>query len=459
MRENMPADEMTMSDVVISVSDVSKIYKLYPSHQDRLKEALHPFRKHYHEQFSVLSGVSFEIRRGESVGILGRNGAGKSTLLQLIAGVLNPTGGIIRVVGKVAALLELGAGFNPDLTGRENVILASTIQGIAENEIAERVSAVEAFADVGVFFDQPMKVYSSGMYARVAFANAIHVDPDVLIVDEILGVGDAKFQEKCYSKIQSMREAGVCILFVSHSTDVVQRNCQKALLLENGKIVAKGAADVVVAVYHDLLYGSGCAKQQEVAEIPKQLRTTQSASFNFELENYLDELRLSGDEALCRSFHYYNTNERRFGNGDAKITDFLITADGRANLTVLSGNEALSIYLKVRFMKEITRPELGWAVASPEGIVIAGSNTALSDIELPKVKAGETCIYEVVIQPMLCGGDYFLNFGIGEIINGAWSFLDNRKAVAHLSVAHQNKATGFFNVPFKCLVISGTDNL
>jgi ABC-type polysaccharide/polyol phosphate transport system ATPase subunit len=249
-------DKVSMSDVVISVSGVSKTYRLYPSHQDRLKEALHPFRKRYHQEFSALCNVSFEIRRGESVGILGRNGAGKSTLLQLLAGVLSPTSGTIKVAGKVAALLELGAGFNPDLTGRENVILASTIQGIAESEIDKRVDEVEEFADVGVFFDQPMKVYSSGMYARVAFANAINVNPDVLIVDEILGVGDAKFQEKCYNKISALRDEGVCILFVSHSTEVIQRNCPNAFLLENGKVVAQGATASVVAAYHDLLYGA-----------------------------------------------------------------------------------------------------------------------------------------------------------------------------------------------------------
>jgi len=373
------AEEIPRTDVVISVSDVGKTYRLYPSHQDRLKEALHPFRKHYHEAFSALSGVTFDIRRGQSVGILGRNGAGKSTLLQLIAGVLSPSSGTIRVAGKVAALLELGAGFNPDLTGRENVILASTIQGIPEKEIAERVVAVETFADVGIFFDQPMKVYSSGMYARVAFGNAIQVNPDVLIIDEILGVGDAKFQEKCYNKIRNLREAGVCILFVSHSTEVIQRNCELAMLLEGGKLLRYGPADATVAAYHDLLYG---AKNTMVAvsenAAPASDAPASSSQANTAMrDGELAALIEANELPLYRGRPYYNQNERRIGNRDAEIVDFLVLADGKSQFGILTGNETLNIYIKIKFRRNIDVPQTGWALVSTEGIVIAGSNTVM----------------------------------------------------------------------------------
>lgn len=444
------------SDLAISVADVYKTYRLYPSHQDRLKEALHPFRKRYHREFSALSGISFDIRKGESVGILGRNGAGKSTLLQLIAGVLTPTSGTISVNGRVAALLELGAGFNPDLTGRENVILASTIQGVAEDAIPDRVAAIEEFADVGVFFDQPMKIYSSGMYARVAFANAINVNPDILIVDEILGVGDAKFQEKCYSKIRSLREQGVCILFVSHSTEVVQRNCESAILLESGNVVKYGPADAVIAIYHDLLYGSGATLKNNGKNSESHNKIASASSFltgnlpGSELVNFLQ----NGAEPWYQRSGLYNPNERRFGNGDAEIVDFFVTADGHANFDVLSGNESLAIYIKVKFNKYIAQPEIGWAVVSPEGIVLSGSNTAMTKVTLPQTVSGEIRAYEIKLQPTLCGGDFFLNLGVGERVGKTWTFLDNRRAIIHLTVAHQESASGFFNIPFKCKPIS-----
>jgi lipopolysaccharide transport system ATP-binding protein len=399
--------------------------------------------------------VSFEIYRGEAVGIMGRNGSGKSTLLQVICSVMQPTAGEVQANGRISALLELGAGFNPEFTGRDNVLLHGAILGLSRKDMLDRLPEIEAFADIGEFFDQPMRVYSSGMFARVAFASAIHVNPDVLIVDEILGVGDAKFQEKCYNRIRALRDRGVCILFVSHSTEAIQRNCNTALLLDSGKIVARDSVDAVIAAYHDLLYGSGHGEKLETnALAPEQKHAVlidhHNSTGDIELQNFLD-----GDIGpLCKKFQYYNSHERRLGNREAEIADFLITADGHADFNVLSGNEEIKIYVKVRFTREIGRPELGWAIVSPEGIVITGSNTAMSEIPLPEARPGETWVYAVSMQPALCGGDYFINFGIGEIINGTWTFLDNRRAAAHLSVAHRGKSTGFFDLSFKCEVIS-----
>jgi lipopolysaccharide transport system ATP-binding protein len=456
MLESSVSGERIVGEVVISVSYVCKTYKLYPSHQDRLKEALHPFRKRYHEEFSALHDVSFEIRRGESVGILGRNGAGKSTLLQLIAGVLNPTSGTVRVAGTISALLELGAGFNPDLTGRENVVLANTIQGADKNEIVERVSLVEAFADVGLFFDQPMKVYSSGMYARVAFAHAITVNPDVLIVDEILGVGDAKFQEKCYSRIRAMREAGVCILFVSHSTEIVQRNCDKALLIEGGKLIVNDYADVVIAAYHDLLYGSGLAEEAEkVAMLSlnegRHLLNESGQALSAEATQFLEW----DGEPLCNNFHYYNSDERRFGNGEAEISDMLVVADGKYNFGLLSGTELITIYLKVKFKHSIDSPQVGWAIVSPEGIIISGSNSVSRDVTLPAAEAGEIWTYSISLQTRLSGGEYFINVGVSCFDGQSWTFLDNRRSVLHLSVARSERSSGFIDLPSTCSVIKG----
>lgn len=442
-------------EIAISVRNVAKNYRLYPSHQERLKEALHPFRKRYHEEFWALQDVNFEVFRGQTVGVLGRNGAGKSTLLQLIAGVLTPTSGEISATGRVSALLELGAGFNPDLTGRENVVLSSTIFGVPEAEIPDRVAKVEAFADVGMFFDQPMKIYSSGMYARVAFANAIHVNPDVLIVDEILGVGDAKFQEKCHSKIRALRDTGVCILFVSHSTDVIQRNCETALLLDGGRVVKYGPADAVIATYHDLLYGSRQSGEQKAAELPGDVEKTRRKTEISAQKSELDEFLMDGGEPLYKRFPYYNPYERRFGNGDAKIVDFLVLSDDNPHFNTLTGRERLTIYLKVYFHRTVSIPRIGWAIATSEAIVIVGANTLMKNVPLPAAHEGDTWVYVIKIEPRLCGGEYFLNMGVGEGNGEEWTYLDNRRSLIHLSVAPSPQASGFIEVPASCMVARG----
>ncbi|MFY4728705.1 ABC transporter ATP-binding protein [Nitrospira sp. BLG_2] len=435
---------------------MSKKFRLFASPKERLLEALHPFRKRYHHEFWALRDVSFEVKRGESIGILGRNGSGKSTLLQIICAVMQATSGEVQVNGRVSALLELGAGFNPEFTGRDNIILNGAIMGFSRKEMLRRLPEIEAFADIGEFFDQPVKTYSSGMFARVAFASAIHVDPDVLVVDEILGVGDAKFQEKCYSRIRAMRNKGTCILFVSHSTEAIQRNCNTALLLDSGKIVARDSVDAVIAAYHDLLYGSGLTGECETTVMPTEQKIAVCSNESNQISKieFQEFLEGGSNGPVYKKFQYYNSHERRLGNREAEIVDFLVTIDGYADFNVLSGNEEIKIYLKVRFTREIGRPELGWAIVSPEGIVITGSNTAMSEIPLPEARPGETWVYAVSMQPALCGGDYFINFGIGEIINGTWTFLDNRRAAAHLSVAHRGKSTGFFDLSFKCEVIS-----
>jgi lipopolysaccharide transport system ATP-binding protein len=244
---------VSKSDVVIAVEQVSKVFRLYGAPIDRLKEALHPAGRKYHRDFFALRDVSLQIRRGESAGIIGLNGSGKSTLLQLIAGVLTPTSGQVRVDGKVAALLELGAGFNPEFTGRENAEFQCSIMGFSAADTAERLPRIAAFADIGHFLDQPVKTYSSGMYVRLAFAVAISVDPDVLIIDEALAVGDIRFQTKCLARIREFREQGKTILFVSHDAGAVKSLCDRAFLLDAGELKAAGDPDEVFNFYNSLI--------------------------------------------------------------------------------------------------------------------------------------------------------------------------------------------------------------
>ncbi|WP_420267260.1 ABC transporter ATP-binding protein, partial [Candidatus Magnetominusculus dajiuhuensis] len=195
-------------EIAISVKNVSKKYRLFKSHNERFMEMLHPFKKKYHKEFWALKDVSFDIKRGSTVGIIGRNGSGKSTLLQIICGVLKPTVGEITVNGRISALLELGAGFNPEMTGRQNVIMNGVVHGLSNKEINSKIPEIQEFADIGEFFDQPVKLYSSGMFVRLAFAASVNVDPDILIIDEALAVGDAKFQHKCYNKLMEFQDSG-----------------------------------------------------------------------------------------------------------------------------------------------------------------------------------------------------------------------------------------------------------
>lgn len=238
-----------MNDIAIKVENLTKVYHLYDKPQDRLKEALHPFKKKYHHDFYAIENVSFEVKRGETVGIIGKNGAGKSTLLKMITGVLTPTSGKIEVNGKVASLLELGAGFNPEMTGMENIYLNGTLMGFTEEEMDKKVDAIVEFANIGEFIHQPVKMYSSGMFARLAFSVAINVDADILIVDEALSVGDMLFQAKCISKMSALMEEGMTILFVSHDIHAVRSLCTKGVYLVNGRSVLVGDAGEVVDRY------------------------------------------------------------------------------------------------------------------------------------------------------------------------------------------------------------------
>lgn len=242
------------SEPVIQVAALGKCYHVYEKPRDRLLQMLGGSRRRYYREFWALRDASFSIRRGETVGIIGRNGSGKSTLLQMICGTVTPTTGEVRTAGRVAALLELGAGFNLEFTGRENVLLNAAILGIPRESMAARMRDVESFSELGEFLDQPVKTYSSGMFARLAFSIAIHVDPDIVVVDEALAVGDARFVAKCMRRIRDMQEAGVSILFVSHDTTAVRTLCQRAIWLDGGRVVEDGDVFPVTGRYMEYIF-------------------------------------------------------------------------------------------------------------------------------------------------------------------------------------------------------------
>lgn len=243
-----------MKQIAVSANNISKKFRLFNSPRDRILEALHPFNKKYHKEFWALRDINFEIEKGQTVGIIGRNGSGKSTLLQVICSILKPSSGDVVANGRISALLELGAGFNPEFTGRQNVLMKGMLMGFSAQEMQTRLPEIESFADIGEFIDQPVKIYSSGMYVRLAFAVAINVDPEILIVDEALAVGDAKFQHKCYGKFLEFQAAGKTILFVTHDTGAIVKHCDSAILLERGEIIEIGEPKVITNYYTDLLF-------------------------------------------------------------------------------------------------------------------------------------------------------------------------------------------------------------
>jgi len=261
-------------NIAIKVSNLTKIYHLYDKPQDRLKEALNPFKKSYHHDFYAMNNVSFEIKKGETVGIIGKNGAGKSTLLKMITGVLTPTSGTIEVNGKIASLLELGAGFNPEMSGIENIYLNGTLMGFTKDEIDTKVDSILEFADIGEFINQPVKMYSSGMFARLAFSIAINVEPEVLIVDEALSVGDISFQAKCLRRMEKISQCGVTILFVSHDTQSISKFCKNVIWINDGVIIEKGDPSTIIENFLSFMTYGLQTERNQINEPQQNLQTT-----------------------------------------------------------------------------------------------------------------------------------------------------------------------------------------
>ena len=251
-----------MESIAISLKNVSKYYKLYDCPKKRLREALHPLRKQYHKKFYALNNIDIEIKKGEILGVLGRNGSGKSTLLKLITGVLQPDEGSINVNGKITALLELGAGFNPEFTGLDNIGFYSQILGLTDEQIKEKLPSIIAFAELGEFLNQPVKTYSSGMKSRLGFSVAIHIDPEILILDEVLAVGDEAFKAKCYRKINEFIQKSKTVILVSHSIHTINQLCNSAVLIEDGNIVKSGKTKEVTEFYHECLFGEATKKKK-----------------------------------------------------------------------------------------------------------------------------------------------------------------------------------------------------
>lgn len=378
------------------VSNVSKAYKRYPGKWARVLEWF--TGKPHHDKTWVLRDINFTINPGEAVGIVGVNGAGKSTLLKIIAGTTQPTSGSVQIEGRVAALLELGMGFHPDFTGRQNVFMAGQLLGLRADEITACMPAIEAFAEIGDYIDRPVRTYSSGMQMRLAFSVATAVRPDVLIVDEALSVGDAYFQAKCYQRIAQFKEQGTTLLLVSHSAGDVVKHCERAIMLKGGSIEHDGSSRAVTNRYMDELFGK---RKVDGAALPA---TDLSA----------EQALLSG---LSDDFHThpgYHREEHRWGHGGAAILDYLVVADGQEYPSRIESNATTDFYFKVRFNADFENVVPGFLIKTLEGIFLYGTNSFVSGREHIAARAGDVKVFRFSLPLTLNEGHYLVSFGISS---------------------------------------------
>ena len=383
--------------VAVRLTGVSKTYTLYDSPADRLKQLLFPKRR-YGQAIAAVGDVSLEINRGETFGLVGRNGAGKSTLLQLISGIFPPTAGTVEVFGTVAPLLQLGAGFNPDFTGRENAKLHADLFGIAPAELAARLPEIMAFADIGDFFDRPVKTYSSGMFARLAFAVATAFVPEILIVDEIIAVGDAKFQARCFARIAELKARGTTIILVTHSTEQIVAHCDRAALLDGGRLLAVGAPLAVTNQYMTLLYGADRTR----ADGDSAGGTAMEAGFD------------AGIEDLFGTRNSYNQYEHRWGDGRALLLDYQLASGALDYPLAVASGATIALTVKALFRETIDRPIYGLNVKTREGVMVYGTNSELQGVMPPAGVAGSVQVVRFDMPLTLFAGDYFISIGLAS---------------------------------------------
>ena len=424
------------SDIAISVRNLSKTYRIFGHPGDRIKQALTLGRVPFHREFTALKDVSFEIKKGETVGIIGRNGSGKSTLLQLLCGILKPSSGSVTVNGRVSALLELGAGFNPEFTGRENVYFQGALMGFTRRQMEERFDDIAAFADIGEFVEQPVRMYSSGMFVRLAFAVAIHMEPEILVVDEALGVGDAAFQSKCFQRISAIREGGGSILLVTHATEQVAHFCDRAVLLDKGSLISCGDTATVLAYYINHL----------------GLTTEKSGAGSLAIESS----NIGADE----QFHCnlaYNHNETRWGGGGATITDAHFFQDGRKDPATFLAGLATELRLSIRFHCNIGSLIYGLTIKTKEGGVVfsANSRDILGPSHTPSQMAGDSVQISFQFNPFLDAGSYLISVGVASETPSGLLPHDRRYDSLVFRIEHPLSPVGSIDMNPSLHIISG----
>ena len=404
-----------MNDYAIRVENISKVYKLYSRNIDRLKDSLNLGKGKYKEHYA-LNNLSFDIKKGECVGIIGTNGAGKSTILKIITGVLSPTQGKVEIDGRISALLELGAGFNMEYTGVENIYLNGTMMGFSREEVDSRMQSILEFADIGEYVNQPVKTYSSGMFVRLAFAVAINIDPEILIVDEALSVGDVFFQSKCYKKFEEFKEAGKTIIFVSHDLSSIQKYCDRAILLDKGSKIGEGKPSEIIDMYKRAMVGM----LEDEAEEEKEQDKAQPIPLNPDVQEYGDRL--------------------------IEITGFsIIDNTGKATTTLIKG-DAFTIQVKITSHIETSNPIVAFTIKDPKGTDITGTNTMFEGINVGNMSVGDERTISFKQNLDIQGGQYILSLGCTRYENDDFKVYHRLYDVCSIAVVSSKNTVGYYDM-------------
>ncbi|WP_041700102.1 ABC transporter ATP-binding protein [Thalassoporum mexicanum] len=462
-----------MSEVAISLQNLWKCFKRYEHPADRLKEIFFP-KLCKSQEFWAVQGINLEIHKGQTLGIIGRNGSGKSTLLQMIAGTMTPTHGTVEVKGRISALLELGSGFNPEFTGRQNVFFNGRLLGLSKEELEEKFEAIADFADIGDFIDQPVKTYSSGMFVRLAFGVAVNVDPEILIVDEALAVGDVLFQRKCFSKIEELCDRGVTVLFVSHDLNSVLNLCDRAIVLDQGKMLCDEKPHPAVLAYSALVSereAMEASRHEERAKAKMIAAANKNASNGHAKTNGNNGLNGKGTQKFRHEVNLVKSNhknqqsgqsgksskssskndaigESRIGMGGAEIlTAEIINSDGELTQTVKCG-ERVSVRSTILFHSDVNQPIAGFKIKTINGIAVIGNSTFGSQKTLPAIAAGTVLTVEFAWNCYLTPGNYTISAGVSELrLDQKIVALDRRQDMLPLTVIGSLYSYGLLAVP------------
>lgn len=422
--------ETSERPIAIEVKDVRKMYKLYEKNSDRLKEALGLSRTKKYKEHFALNGISMNIYQGETVGIIGTNGSGKSTILKIITGVLNPTSGEVNVNGRISALLELGAGFNMEYNGIENVYLNGTMLGFSEKEIDEKLQDILDFADIGEYVYQPVKTYSSGMFVRLAFAVAINIEPEILIVDEALSVGDVFFQAKCYHKFEEFKKQGKTILFVSHDLSSISKYCDRVILLNQGNKLGEGSPKEMIDIYKRVLVGQYHPEEEQTEQ-------------NTDLLNDKELVAAAAKDAGR------NPDQLEYGTQAAFIDKVYVT-DERENIctSVIKGTE-FTIHMEVVFREDVAAPIFAFSFKNVIGVEITGTNTMFEKAFLESVKAGTRKHITFRQKMSLQGGEYLLSFGVTGYEGDVFQVYHRLYDTLNLTVISDKNTVGYYDMDSK----------
>ena len=435
-----------MSVNAIEVKDVTKVYRLYEKPIDRLKESLNPKHKSYHKDFYALNGLSFHVEKGQTVGIIGTNGSGKSTILKIITGVLTPTTGEVNVDGKISALLELGAGFNMDYTGIENIYMNGTMMGFTKKEMDDKLQDILDFADIGDFVYQPVKTYSSGMFVRLAFALAINVEPEILIVDEALSVGDVFFQAKCYRRMEEIRQNGTTILMVTHDMGSIIKYCDKVVLLNKGEFIAEGEPGRMVDLYKKIL-----ANQMD--SLREELENDFSGGMEFDgsekkvmSSKEAAAAHTGADMGLMKEKITINSDRTEYGDGRAEIFD-LGLFDARGNLTnLLIKGETFTIKERIRFNAPLQNPIFTYTIRDKKGTDLSGTNTMYEGADVKPVGPGDVYDVSFTQKMTLQGGEYLLSMSCTGFEGEEHVVYHRLYNVANITVISNKNTVGIYDM-------------